>query len=673
MRVRLCVLALACALGGAAFADIVPVAGQTEKVTARIVNPKAFYPRINRSVVRYQEKSENEGTYNLLPASESSNIPVGGTLDESRVATKLSTYFRSNPFSGFYPPDPDMAVSKKGVVAVVNQTIGIYSRTGQQLLLQPFAKQGNRNGFFPQAGSFQSDPKVNFDPGTGRFFLVNLEIEGIVDANPRTSSFLIAVSDTDDPMGNWKTYKIPNKQTVNGTEFWVDYPGWGFNKDAIVTSGNMFTYDNSAQPFASIYAFKKSDLVAGTAQATIFNPGGFTIQIAKTYDDTPYVYALGTLGFGSLRMYAVNASLATPTLTTTDVMIPAWSRPGPNVGPGDIKTDASDGRILNTAYRSGRLVGSHSVSVSASDSRSAARWYEFATNGWPASGAPTLFQSGQLNPPANYTYSFPAINVNYFGDLAMTFSRISPVDGYKIMASGRKPKDPLGTMGAPVVLETGLSPTYDLGRSADRWGDYFDVEVDPKNNRSFFAIGQATDVDGLWQTFVKSFDISVGEETATVVNPITANVFNGTLIAGSNASLFKAADDDAFRVRSQSIPGIGQAAGVQATFTSPILAGNVDTFSVVVTSAGPVGGTTTLFLKNVATGAFVPVTSFPAPTSSKTIDLASVASRYIGSDGSITAVLRTVLPPRNGRSSTPFVVQYDRLGFLVTANAPAGN
>ncbi len=664
MRLRLSVLALACALSHAALADqVVPISGKTPVVKARAVNPRSFSPMIDRSVRSRPVRIENELKFDYPIASEKNSIPVGGTLKEYRVATRDSAYFPTNGFTQVSPPDPDLAVSTKGVVAVVNDTIGFYTRTGTQTFLQPLDK------FFPGAGPFQSDPKVNFDPDSGRFFVVYLDIAGLVDTGAKGSSFLIAVSNSDDPLGGWKTYKVSNLENKGGNDYWLDYPGWGFNKDAIVASGNMYPFA-SGTPYPNVYVFKKSDLINGTAQATKFSPDGFTVQIAKGYDASPYVYAVSTRASNQALLYAIDARAATPTLVTAPVLIPDWTHADKslNVGPGGIVTEVNDPRMLNSAYRAGRLVSSHSVGVSASDRRGAARWYDFATNGWPASGSPTLTQSGQLDPPTNYSYSFPAINLNPVGDLAMTFSRISPIDGYKVMATGRKPTDAKGAMGTPTVLETGLKTTYDFGKFSDRWGDYFDVEVDPKDNRTFWAIGEATAANGNWQTFVKSFAISVGEDTATVVNAQSATPFTGTLRSGTNVSLF-AADANSYNLRSQAIAGIGQSAGVQATFKSPILpgtqTGQIGTLKAVYAGTGPVNGTTTLFLKNVSTGQLDPVATFPASDANREFNLSTVASTYVGTDGSIVATLRTVLPPRNGRTAVAFDVSYNRLAFFV--------
>ena len=636
--------------------------GTTPRVRAKTIAPRRFSTLFDPIQTVRQRDVEHENPLKLdYPVLDRNAIPVGGTFNDPRVDQTNSSFFPTNGYTGLEPPDPDLAVGKTATVVVVNDTIGVYSKTGLPLMIKSFAN------FFKGIATinFLFDPKVNYDPKTGRFFVVCLE----QDEATKASGLLIGVSSVEDPMSNWKLYRVDAVETDGGGKHWLDYPGWGFNTSSIVLSGNMFPFDGEAGGvYTSLYVFDKAALIAGTATSTKYRLNDFTVQIAKTFGDDAYTYATSNATTNSASIYAITGG-TTGSAVSTQVTIPSWTNPTNATDPSGRTIQSNDPRMLNSAYRSGHLVSSHSVAVPGDASRTpVARWYDFNLNGWPTSGSPTLNQSGQLIPPANSAYLFPAVNLNAKGDIALTFSQVSTTDGFRILSSGRRKTDPLGSMAVPSLLETGFTNTY-TGFSS-RWGDYFDLEIDPTNNRTFWAVGMATSsgnaqTRGKWLTFVKSFDISLGEEAAILVNAQTATPFTGTLIAGTNLSLFSE-DSNSFRVRSQSIPGIGQSAGVQATFQSPVLPGKLDTLIANVTSDGPVGGTTTLFLKNASTGVFNAVSSFPAPASTKKLDLTSVAAKYLDSAGNITAVLRTVLPPRSGRSSSPFVVSYDQLSFLAT-------
>ena len=67
--------------------------------------------------------------------------------------------------------------------------------------------------------------------------------------------------------------------------------------------------------------------------------------------------------------------------------------------------------------------------------------------------------------------------------------------------TGRTASDPAGTMGTPEVVvesETGAD---------GRWGDYFDLTVDPVDDTTFWYIGEWASSGG-WQTWIGSFIIT---------------------------------------------------------------------------------------------------------------------------------------------------------------------
>ncbi|MER3495771.1 MAG: hypothetical protein C4320_02480 [Armatimonadota bacterium] len=657
MNHRLSVAVFFAAVGCFALADrTIAPSGKTAPVLAKTIRPTTYVPMVDLNLDRPRFiQPENEARWQY-GSGEPNGLNVGGLLGEGRVGTSRSTFFPTNGATGYEPPDPDLAVGKNAVVVVVNDTIGFYSKSGSRLFLQSFG-----NFFAPvNPTPFLFDPKVNYDPGTGRFYAVVLN----QDEASKTSSFMIAVSAGEDVLQPWKLYKVNNTETVDGGAHWLDYPGWGFNSDSIVASGNMFPFDGqSGGVYTSVFAFKKSDLIAGTAQAVRFTMDDFSLQVAKTNGTGTYTYAVSTQSQTSMNLYALKTG-ANPLLTQATVPVPRWFGQGSITDAGGHVTGGFDPRTLNAAFRNGRLVATQAVGISANDSRGAARWYDFAIGTWPVSGAPRLAQSGQINPPGNSAYLFPAINIDPFGNYGMTFSKIDPASGYFVMASGRKPSDPVGLMGRPSVLETGLSRIY-RGFSS-RWGDYHDLECDPSDPLAFWAVGMAPDGDGRWLTFAKSFVIGSGADIATQLDALDAATLNGRITAGNNQSLWNK-DGVPLVIASETVAGIGRAAGVKSNFTSPVLGADLLFFRATVKAAGPDSGTITLFLRNVMTGAMDPVASFPA-NSDRDIDLPpATAAKYIGGNGEIFAGVRCVLPPRNGKSPSPFDLRVDKFGFGVIA------
>ena len=150
---------------------------------------------------------------------------------------------------------------------------------------------------------------------------------------------------------------------------------------------------------------------------------------------------------------------------------------------------------MNVQWRNGFLYTSHTVS---DQGRAECRWYQFSTVTWP----PQLVQSGAVESPMSDVHTFyPAIAVNRFDDNALVCAMSSPSTYSSIQATGRLAGDPIGTMGALVELAIG-----DTG-SDGRWGDYFDVTVDPTDDSTFWMVGQYARSFG-WETWIERFVVS---------------------------------------------------------------------------------------------------------------------------------------------------------------------
>ena len=86
------------------------------------------------------------------------------------------------------------------------------------------------------AGSFTFDPKCFYDPVENRFVVLALEHYD----DTAESWITLAISDDSDPNGIWYKYRTWSVVTDGGTDWWVDYPGLGFDQDAIYVTGNLF-------------------------------------------------------------------------------------------------------------------------------------------------------------------------------------------------------------------------------------------------------------------------------------------------------------------------------------------------------------------------------------------------------------------------------------------------
>ena len=644
-----------------------PKIGDIPTVKAVQESTLKLKPQIQPYRSSYTREHENPGEDAItdwFKVGPPNDLVLGGLLSESRVVFQPSSK-TSGPFwpaisaTGWVPPDPSLAVSKTHVVVTVNSSLAFFTKAGTKTFEQ---RIDGPSGFWGSlgAGSFVFDPKCFFDPLSKRFFLVGLELD---DAN-KVSKYLLAVSSTDNPNGSWNKYRIDNSLTVGSNHYWLDYPGWGFNKDWIVASGNMFAFSGSTG-FGGVqaFAFNKANLIAGnTAGSLKFISNDSSLQWAKNVDpNSTACYGVSAGDSSSMTVYALKGSGASAQLVSTSVAVPQWQRPvASSESVGGHLLASLDGRILTSGFSGGHLVASHTSTISPSDSRNASRWYDFKTNGWPtATTLPTLFQSGQVAGAVGEHLFMPAININKFGDLAMTFTRSSAAITADMMVTGRKPSDPLGTMGLPKQIASSVGIYGGVG--FNRWGDYFGVEVDPSDSRTFWGVAMTGQSDGSWLTNVNTWKISTA--SANVPFGIGAvSVFQGTNPSGTAASL-TLKDNSFFSLLSITAKQLGEAAAVNVTMTSPVDPTTLDSVDLTIDCTGVTGSTLQVFGTDV-TGKSVMLSVQPNNGAATALVHIANVSQYIGTDKKLNLIIRNLKPIRLGGPHNLF--QIDRVNATGT-------
>lgn len=288
-------------------------------------------------------------------ASALNNLPAGGVLDESRVVPDVT--WGAITATGWYPPDPDIAVGPSHVLEVVNSSIAWFDKaTGANKVQQ------TAGTFFSGVAqtTFIFDPKCFYDRANGRFVLLFLEKN---DAS-QISNLLIAVSDNADPNGTWYRYRFDSKWTNTSGSYWLDYPGFGYSNGAYVVSGNMFGF-TSGFAGAQLIAIPSAPLLSGGAASVVrlIDSGGASVQMAEVVDaGGTTAYGVSRSGTSTLRVYAIqNPDLTTATWTSASVTVPSNSSPTSEAtSTGGYTLDTIDGRVFNAVWRGGRLVTAHS-------------------------------------------------------------------------------------------------------------------------------------------------------------------------------------------------------------------------------------------------------------------------------------------------------------------------
>ncbi|MEQ1821090.1 MAG: hypothetical protein ABL949_01125 [Fimbriimonadaceae bacterium] len=614
-----------------------------------IINTNSFNPRIKPVTGQGRKDVRNE--FDLpKPANVGTNtLPVGGLLD---LLTPVSQqkHFPGIDATGWVPPDPDIAVGPTHIVNVVNVAVAFFKKDGTKV----FEQDLGRTGFFQGVATndFVFDPKCFFDPVSQRFFIVGLEL-----GQSTTESFIdIAVSDDSNPEGNWFRYHIDVKQTVGSESFWLDYPGFGFCKDAIMLTGNMFGFTSGFNGIQFIVMQKAPMLTGGQPVISKFSQGGGSVQIARTNNDPTanVLYGVNHASTSALNIFAIKDVATTPVLVSTTVAIPTFTsvqRDAISVGGNELSV--LDGRMMNVYYRGGNLLCAHSAARSGSDDTPVSRWYDMKLNGWPlSSSSPSLTQSGQVG-TGTADHWMPAICSNNQGEIAVVMSRCSPSIVADFVIAARRPTDPLGTMRAPVKLTGSVGTSY--GGASNRWGDYFGIQPDPTDDRTFWGVGMVANASAGWVTVIEQFRLSTPFE----VGPGTVSMFEGLSSSGTVTNI-KTSDNKTFNVTSKFVQRTGQVASAQTEFTLP---GSTFELAATFEAKAVANVTGSLFLWNNATSKWVYFGSTPLGIADtvKTINIGSTFSQYVSSTRKVKALIRAILPERIGSSTPTFILKIDQV------------
>ena len=590
-------------------------------LTADRPKPKGRNPVGKRGVAFEHEAFANVEYAPWLPKLAGTPNPVfeGISFDTNGTVTDGGR---------FIPPDPHAAVGPNHVVTVTNVAMQVRTKAGALVggtvsLKQFFASLA------PQTFTF--DPKVHYDEQANRWVLVTLE----QTEAPDTSFIFLAVSATPDPTGTWFRTKIDARRTLDidpggATDnrlCWGDYPGFGYDEQAVYVALNMFAFGSGEFCFHSLlWIVEKQGFYQGaTADVRQIDPydtfsaNPLTTQVARIRGTPPpgttgtWLVGFDGLSSGSTEFVQVarleNPLGADPVVRLRDVSLGDISQPaqfpGDSVIPGGNQPnnfadlDAGDRRTLDAVWRDDTLWATFTTNPPGGTNRDepTAHWIAIDTDAVDGTSpiVPFLRDQGDVGGEQlggnTHTY-YPAIDVNARGHVVIGFSASSSTLEAGAYAVSRRPSDAAGTTSAPVTIRAGDDPylrTFGDG-GANRWGDYSAVALDPVDQCFWVYNEYAADrgssfgnEDGRWGTAAGRVCACDGDEATGDVD------LDGIC-----------ADEDACPADASN-----QCADVAITKTdgrTSVDAGASVTYSIVATNSGNIA----------ATGAVV-TDNFPAP------------------------------------------------------------
>ncbi len=398
------------------------------------------------------------------------------------------------------PPDSHGAVSLNRVMTMLNSQIRVQDKFGNILSTISYPT------FWSPTGSTNvSDPHVLYDPSVNRWYA-----SSIADFQTVNSAVVMAVSDSANPMGTWKFYRIPADTSHIS---WADYPDIGYNGTWIAITANMFKVTGNTFSGTSMWVIEKSTALAGGPLTfTSFPVGsdnfgnvgsGFALRVCQTFGNEPTLYLVDNAGFTS-----GGVALLRLTQITGTGPAPVWAAvPGSTIGGSGLfsvahnfsnnQPDAkqqgtatlvstNDSRMLNAVFRNGRIWCTHSAGLPVnSPNHVSVFWYELD----PATLPNPIVQSGVVDMGTNDFLFFPSIAVNSGNDVFLGFSHSNPNIFVEAAYTGRRSTDPIGTTSTVATIKAGEGIyTKTFGGTEVRWGDFSATVVDPKDSTSFWTI-----------------------------------------------------------------------------------------------------------------------------------------------------------------------------------------
>lgn len=497
------------------------------------------------------------GSYQLRRSSEGVALGPYSGFDETPASAgrTINDVFESFDFDDnsaqtggfvFIPPDPIGAAGPNILIAVGNVMLearfkfdagGFLWRDALQDLFAPLTP-----------ANFTFDPKVVYDHYADRFLIVTLEqVAAGVNPDPgNTSRILVAVSKTSTPgtasPSNWYFHAIDAKESINGWDHWVDYPGFEVDEEAIYITGRMFAHEGGASDQAVRLWIVDKGLVGGFyagGAATVTKHDPYTavgLPAFRNRTTMPaQVYGAGGVGPGigtfltrydgitgggpgqpeSLLVIRIDDPLGATAFTAAFVDVGDIEDLGgvfgfpalpdaPQLGTSE-QIEVNDRRILDAVWRNDELWLTATVTPNSGPDVGdpTAHWFKLDTSVWP----PVLADQGNIGGEelhaagGVYTF-FPALAVNAAGDAVFGFSASGANMYCGAYVTGREAGDPPGTVRPVETVRAGVDYyVRTFGTPRNRWGDYSGVALDPADDGVFwvfneYAIQRGTPIDG---------------------------------------------------------------------------------------------------------------------------------------------------------------------------------
>jgi sugar lactone lactonase YvrE len=463
--------------------------------------PGTYYIKVTGNNVEYSvtvtknaafdtEPNNSQATAQALPSSGAALgavfVPKGVT-----VGSQFEGLSFADTNCGCIPPDTNGAVGPTQVIETTNTALRIYDKaTGHVLLTGEIGQLFGINAF--------SDPYIVYDDIANRFAGVIL-----VRNSSGGDGLALIVSKDSNAMDGFLPVQI-----VDFGSNLLDFPKIGYNADAYVITGNLFTPSDTPLQFITV---DKAQLFAGNFVDYLYqrDSSHFRAEVPAQMHGVAAgapIYLVEEAGFENghdARVVTLTNELSNnPMFVDTDIPVNPYGAPAAADQPGfSASVRTNDTTFTHLEWRNGLMVSAQSVSEADDGfSTSRVRWYEFSTTG----ATPALVQEGTINPGPGVSTYYGTATLNNNGDIGITYMESSAHEFVSMYVAGRLASDPLGTLSPGTDVAPGTQTGFNFGRA----GDYGGIQVDPSDGVTFWAFNEYEGTNPVYNTFIASFTIT---------------------------------------------------------------------------------------------------------------------------------------------------------------------
>lgn len=411
---------------------------------------------------------------------------VGG----GALAPTQGTSFNGMAQNGWIPYDGAMAAGPTHIVDMTNAQWAVYTRAGVNVSTTQFATWWGTSAGTP------FDPKCFYDnSGTGHFVILATSVGNGL------ANMYVSVSQTSNPTGAWWNYSFDwrlDGSTLTGN--WGDYPGLGYDDNAIYINANQYTISGNSYQYSKVRVLSKAQLYSGAAATyTDFlnllnadNTSAFTVKPARCLSASASEYLLNTRAGGgsSVTLWRIDNAPTSPILTrvaTVGVGNYAVPPDAKQAGTG-VLIATGDCRTQDVVWRNGFVYNgfSEKQGTTRKTQRSAIRYLKISS-------------TGGVDKDITYTASgiqmyYPAVTSDASQNMYMSFSRSSSSEYASMYRTGMLLTD--GTIQASALVKAGVSTN-----TSGRWGDYNAIANDPVDNGDVWMYAGWANTANSWATW----------------------------------------------------------------------------------------------------------------------------------------------------------------------------